>query len=384
MSSELPVTPLGWATGFGAVLAFTVAWLLGWVEFAVLGLGCLLALIAALPFIIGSHSLQLRRDVVPARVPVGDPARSVLEVTNTGRGRSSAREIADLVGGIERTIDIPPLGPTEAMKHAELLPTNKRGVIEVGPASVAKVDPLGLLRREFGRSEVEQLWVHPAYAPLSAIESGFMKDLEGPTYDTSPAGDVAFHALREYTPGDDVRQIHWMSTARTGQLVVKHNVDNRRPFLGVLVDNQTTSMSAEQFEVALEAAASIAMTAIVDRRPVAIWVGEQTIVSNSAPADRNEMLTRFCVSEQVETLDLPRQYEALRLVDPEVSALVLLTGPKDGTTLLPLATEAARHGGIIVGRAVDPGQPPTSLPNAHLFDYSDLDRFVAQWGALVR
>ena len=72
---------------------------------------------------------------------------------------------------------------------------------------------------------------------------------------------------RQYAPGDDVRQIHWMSTARTGQPVVKHNVDNRRPFLGVLVDNQTTSMSAEQFEVALEAAASIAMSAIATVAP---------------------------------------------------------------------------------------------------------------------
>lgn len=384
MTSRLPVTPLGWACGFGAILAFVVAWLFGWVEFAVLGVGCLLALLVALPFIVGSHALQLRRQVVPVRVPVGGPARSVLEVTNRGRRRASSRQIGDLVGGIERTIDIPPLGPNESMQHAELLATTKRGVVKVGPASVAKVDPLGLLRREFGRSEVERLWVHPAYAPLNPIESGFVKDLEGPTYDTSPAGDVAFHDVRDYTPGDDVRQIHWMSTARAGQLMVKHNVDNRRPYLGVLVDNRTTSMSAEQFECALAAAASLAMSAVVDRRPLAVWVGEQPIVSSNAPADQNEMLRRFCLSKQVDSVDLPRRYENLRLMDPAVSALVLLTGPQDGTSLLPLATEAARHGGVIVARAVDARQPATSLPNARLFDYSDLDRFVAQWAALVR
>ena len=68
---------------------------------------------------------------------------------------------------------------------------------------------------------------------------GFAKDLEGPTSDASPAGDIAFHALRPYQLGDDHRHIHWMSTARTGTLMVRHYVDNRRPTLAVLLDDAT-------------------------------------------------------------------------------------------------------------------------------------------------
>ena len=109
------------------------------------------------------------------------------------------------------------------------LPTARRGVVDVGPALIVKTDLLGLMRREIAQTDVDRLWVHPRVAALGPLPVGFAKDLEGPTSDASPAGDVAFHALREYELGDDHRHIHWMSSARTGTLMVRHYVDNRRP-----------------------------------------------------------------------------------------------------------------------------------------------------------
>ena len=122
------------------------------------------------------------------------------------------------------------------------LPTARRGVVQVGPALIVKTDLLHLMRREIEQTGVQTLWVHPRVAALAPLPVGFAKDLEGPTSDASPAGDVAFHALREYELGDDHRHIHWMSTARTGTLMVRHYVDNRRPSITAVVDTDLASV----------------------------------------------------------------------------------------------------------------------------------------------
>ena len=48
--------------------------------------------------------------------------------------------------------------------------------------------------------------------------------------------DLAFHALREYQPGDDRRYVHWRSSAKHGRLLVRQFLDTRRSHLAVVVD----------------------------------------------------------------------------------------------------------------------------------------------------
>ena len=129
------------------------------------------------------------------------------------------------------------------------------------------------MRREIAQTDTQTLWVHPRVAALRPLPVGFAKDLEGPTSDASPAGDVAFHALREYELGDDHRHIHWMSTARTGTLMVRHYVDNRRPNLTVVVDTEIDSYRSErQFDLAIEVAASLGVSSMLHGQPVAVWL----------------------------------------------------------------------------------------------------------------
>jgi uncharacterized protein (DUF58 family) len=68
---------------------------------------------------------------------------------------------------------------------------------------------------------------------------------------------VTFSSLREYVPGDDPRQIHWRSTARTGVLTVREHVDTTEPTTTVVLDTHPTALGADAFEHAVEFAASV-------------------------------------------------------------------------------------------------------------------------------
>ena len=385
MKNRSLLTPLGIGVVFTAVAAFAAGWWLGWVEFVVIAVGGLLALITAVPFVVGGHELDLKREIDPERVEVGGVSTSVLTVHNTGSRATAPRVIEDRIGGRVKALDVPGLAPGAHTQAIVSLPTERRGVVDIGPAVVTKGDPLGLLRRDLGRTDQVRLWVHPRFVPLAPVRSGFVKDLEGPTHDNSPAGDIAFHAVREYSPGDDVRHIHWMSTARSGSLMVRHYVDNRRPYIGVLVDADPAVMTPEQFEVALEVVASHAISADLDGRPLAAWVGSQPVVTSEKPAGRNQALDRLCLAHQEDDgPPLIEQHDRMRLVDREISALVLVTGPRPAPDLLPLVSAARRKGGVMIFRIVAEGEPAIGVPGARLFDCRNLTGFAAAWTGCIR
>ena len=72
--------------------------------------------------------------------------------------------------------------------------------------------------------------------------------------------DLAFHALREYQPGDDRRYIHWRSSAKAGRLLVRQFLDTRRSHLTVVVDADPERYTGgeEDVETAISVAASVA------------------------------------------------------------------------------------------------------------------------------
>ncbi len=378
-------------TGFGLavigamVATFALGWWLGWAEFVIVGVGCALALALAVPFVVGGHQLTLTRRLDPERVEVGEQAESILSIANGSSRRSAPRLINDQLGPHAVVVDVPVLAGGATVETRRPLPTDKRGIVPVGPAVVAKGDPLGLLERDLGRTGVMELMVHPRVAALAPLRAGFAKDLDGPTYDNSPAGDVAFHAVREYATGDDIRHIHWLSTARTGNLMVRHYVDNRRPYLAVIVDADPDGLDPDGFERALEVAASQVVSAAIDGRPVAVWVGEQEVLTSRQPTTTNGALDRLCASAQTPQPDGPAAaVERARLIDPDMSAVLVVTGARPAEELLPVATAAKRSGEAIIVRFVDDATERTAVPRARVIDCRSLDDFVARWAGLVR
>lgn len=98
------------------------------------------------------------------------------------------------------------------------------------------------------------------------MPTGAGRSLDG-RVDGVPHGSITFDSLREYVVGDELRRVHWRTSARVGELMVRENVDTSLPRLVVLLDNraaahpQRSAGVAESFESACEAAASVVTAA---------------------------------------------------------------------------------------------------------------------------
>ena len=87
---------------------------------------------------------------------------------------------------------------------------------------------------------------------------------------------MSFHAIREYVPGDSQRQIHWKSTAKTGRLMVRQFEESRRSRMAVILGVAEPEFAdADEFELAVSAAASLGLRAVRDARDLAIVAGTE-------------------------------------------------------------------------------------------------------------
>jgi uncharacterized protein (DUF58 family) len=235
---------------------------LGYRTLIALGVAFLVAVAIGRLWIIRRPRVEANRVLVPERVRVGRPARSNLTIVNTGRRRTSGGLALEQFGAEQLPIEVPSLEPNESTTITTELPTDSRGVFRVGPLDVTRADPFGLVRSGEPDEGVTNLWVHPLVHQLEPFPSGIARDLDGPDSGEALEGGVTFHTLRDYVRGDDLRQIHWRSSARTGKLMVRHNVDTHQPRSLVILDTRATSYSAESFEDAVRAAASIMMASM--------------------------------------------------------------------------------------------------------------------------
>lgn len=270
------LSPLGRTVAAMGVIAWVAGWQFGWKELMVVAGACLLLLLLAGLFIIGRSSVVIDIRLEPPRVEAGDSSAGQVTVRNTASRRSLPSRVELPVGAAQAVFDVTSLAPGDSVEELFVVPTERRGVIPVGPATSVRGDPLGLYHREASNSAPCELLVHPHTIPLSPFGSGLLRDLEGlVTKDLSPS-DLAFHALREYAPGDDRRHVHWRSSARAGRLLVRQFLDTRRSTLCAVVDGQPEGYASEdEFETALEVAGSIARRACRDGLSSVVAAGDQ-------------------------------------------------------------------------------------------------------------
>ncbi|MFA1545360.1 DUF58 domain-containing protein [Actinomadura chokoriensis] len=371
------LTPLGWGTAAVSVPLYAAGWWLGYPEPAALAVAGLAAVAGALLWTLPRPRLDVRREIAPAKVQRGEPAVGVLHVANRGRAVRglSARDAA---GATDVAVGIPRLRAGGGRTVTYRLPTARRGEIPVGPLRLVRADPLRLARRvrEYGGSRV--LLVRPRTVPLPVLPSGRAHHLEGPTSDRSPAGTATFHALREYVVGDELRHIHWKSSARTGTLMVRRLVDASLPTTTVVLEARAGAWpEPDDFELAVDAAASVAAGAASAGFPVRVLTGGGPLAgTRGGPGDLEVLLDALT---SVGTEEGARSaVDAVRGVRAGGSLVVVTAGDAE---MGRIASVRSRFDRVVVLR-VRPAEPATVPPGVQLIDLAELDGLAESWRRL--
>lgn len=330
------VTPVGRAVIGLAAACWLVGWRCGWHELMLIATGGIVLLLVCLVLTLGRTTLRVQLSVDPQRVTVGDPAAGQITVTNTAKRPLLPISLELPVGASALNFGLPTLRAGVPEEVVFVVPTRKRGVIPIGPATTVRGDPLGMLRRVATWTEQIELFVHPITVPLSPLGAGLLRDLEGQSSTDLSMSDLAFHALREYEPGDDVRHVHWRSSAKAGQLMVRQFLDTRRSHFTMVVDSRLASYRDEaDFETAISAAASIAVRGARDEQAVTVVAGNQYASSTAG-----QLLLDGLARAQADGQDLQALASRAVRQSTDTSVAVLITGPEVGFAELRRATAA--------------------------------------------
>jgi uncharacterized protein (DUF58 family) len=156
---------------------------------------------------------------------------------------------------------VPPHSEREAMYA--ICPA-RRGRYRFGPMRVICGFPLGLVERSFGLGETQELLVYPRIGRLS---TGWHATVRQGRQSSERAlarigvTSEEFHRLREYRGGDNPRAIHWRTTARRNELMVREYQHLRNPDLTLVLDlwqpDRPTQLDLERVERAVSFAATI-------------------------------------------------------------------------------------------------------------------------------
>lgn len=351
------VTPWGWLVICTGLLGLGSGVLFGWAETVALGMIFLVVLLAGLAWLIGKISYSATIEVDATRVRVGDHVLGRLLLTNQGRRNLTSTIVELPVGRGAASFSVPALGTGHSHEQIFTVPTRHRAVITIGPARSVKTDPLGLLRRERSWSETVEIFVHPRTVLTDADTSGLLRDIEGVATRDLSSSDVAFHALRDYVPGDDRRAVHWRSTARTGRLIVRQFEETRKTHLLVVLSIGASEYATDdEFELAVSAAGSLVLQAAREDRQASL-ITQAGLVR---PRSSRLLLDELC---RLELRDVKTPLSALATTAvgqaPDATVAALISGslvePKELARSRANIPTEIRTFAIRCEQATDPG-----------------------------
>jgi len=235
--------------------------LLGLVELYLLAVVCA-ALVAGAAIYVRLRTVvvHVERTLHPPRVYAGSGSRVELLLRNRGR-RTPVLSVRDPFhrGWRWARFLVPPLAAGATTRAAYRLPTDHRGIFDIGPLEVILNDPFGLCSARFATAGVTQLTVYPRIDRVGALPTAQGQDPHSGTQRPRAllGSGEDFYALRQYEIGDDLRRVHWPSTARLDELMIRQDEMPWQTRVTILLDVRQSIHTEQSIELAVSAAASI-------------------------------------------------------------------------------------------------------------------------------
>ncbi|MDQ1494252.1 MAG: hypothetical protein QOG69_735 [Actinomycetota bacterium] len=226
---------------------------------------CALPIATAIVVARTRYRLSCARRIEPQRIPVGESSQVVLRIENLSRVATGILLLEDRLpyslGGRPRFV-ISRIESRGAREVAYPVRSDVRGRFVVGPLSLRFADLFGLVELTRSFTSTDALVVTPTVVPLPPIHLGGDwaggGDSRARSISTMGEDDVT---TREYRHGDDLRRVHWRSTARYGELMVRREEQPWQNRGVLLLDTRAGSHRGDgpgsSFEWAVSATASV-------------------------------------------------------------------------------------------------------------------------------
>jgi hypothetical protein len=211
------------------------------------------------------YRLSCTRSISPARVPAGATAAVTLRLENSSRLPTGLMLAED---GIPYALGTRPRYVLEGIERGGVrelsypLRSDLRGKFEIGPLEIRIADAFGVveLGRKFSARTTLVVTPRVVALPRAASSSSWAGDGDGMTRTTAAAGEDDV-IPRSYRSGDELRRVHWRSTARYGELMVRREEQRWRNRALLFLDTRRAGHAgtgvASSFEFAVSAAASV-------------------------------------------------------------------------------------------------------------------------------
>jgi uncharacterized protein (DUF58 family) len=236
--------------------------------------GCAVAYVKYYPW-----RIEAFREVRPPQVFTDAGSRVELSVRNVATTRSPVLSARDPFDGGRRwaRFQVAPLAPGELVGAAYRLPTGERGIFPLGPLEIGIADPFGLAHKVCHAAASATLTVYPRVHPIQPLPEARGADPAGASGRPSLASSGEdFYALRPYQTGDDLRRVHWASTARQDDLMIRQDELPWQGQITVLLDLRSAVHTPASLELSLSAATSVLHVSWKRRRQVRLVTSDGT------------------------------------------------------------------------------------------------------------
>ncbi|MGH8929030.1 MAG: DUF58 domain-containing protein [Acidimicrobiia bacterium] len=337
------ISPRGGSV-LGAGIALVISWFaLGEIELLAAGAALIVAVLLAVAVAIWNRPiLEIHRQLNPTLVHEGDRTSVELSIVNLRRLPAFGLIVSDGVGDLGTArFSLGSLPGNEPALASYRIVCRPRGVYDVGPASVRVSDPLGLATVESSIGEVDELIVYPATESLSAYPfvRGRDPSQTASRPEQSHRGGEDFFTLRAYSDGDDLRRVHWPSSAKLDELMIRQMENPWQSRALIFLDIRRRSHpDRDVFEKAVRGAASVVKHLAGGGFAADLWLGSG-LIDVGAYTAAMESLARV---QMVEAVDIKSVAGRLRQTG-RGGALVMVTGAADEDLLAVHRLLSAQH-----------------------------------------